>query len=593
MSKRSSSIRAVVSGAEALIFLVTIAAFAGYWYGSIQPLILSGERTKAELLSAGSLREVEQAVVRGDREQLEQVLGRMLLLTTSETQKPIISRVELSFRDGTTVTREGAAASRPRSNFLVESAVFSSTNQEFLGVLRVFYDEALYQGAVRKALRVLLLVATLVVLLNGLLQLLLWVLLRPLETLASTLGLTETAESVDLPRLHRYATAEIRRMYDSVQDLFERLGEARQRDRARAEELRQAGAYNRSLIESSLDPLVTIAPDGKITDVNHATEAVTGRSRQELIGADFSDFFTDPEKAQRGYQQVFREGLVQDYELEVRSRDGRTTPVLYNASVYRDEGGAITGVFAAARDITERKRAEEALAQKARELARSNADLEQFAYVASHDLQEPLRTVANFTQLLARRYRGRLDQDADDYIDFAVDGATRMQTLIQDLLSYSRVGTRGKNFEPVDCNELLGRAMANLQETIVENTAFVVHEELPTVLADPSQLVQLFQNLIGNAIKFHGLEPPRVHVSAACEGTNWLFAVRDNGIGIDPQYADRVFVIFQRLHSREEYPGTGIGLALCKKIVERHHGKIWVESELGKGATFFFTLPGN
>ena len=363
-------------------------------------------------------------------------------------------------------------------------------------------------------------------------------------------------------------------------------------ERKRAEEeLAGANAYNRSLIEASLDPLVTIAPDGKITDVNHATELVTGCARQELIGTDFCDYFTEPRKARDGYQQVFREGLVQNYELALRRRDGRITPVLYNASVYRDEAGAITGVFAAARDITERKRAEQALEQKAQDLARSNADLEQFAYVASHDLQEPLRMVANFTQLLAERYRDRLTDEGVEFIGYAVDGARRMQRLIQDLLTYSRLGTRGKSFESADCNELLGAAVANLQVAIQENGALISHDELPTVKGDASQLAQLFQNLAGNAIKFHAQDPPRVHVSAARRGSQWVFSVRDNGIGIDPEFADRIFVIFQRLHSRGDYPGTGIGLALCKKIVERHGGTIWVESKPGQGATFFFTIP--
>ena len=364
-------------------------------------------------------------------------------------------------------------------------------------------------------------------------------------------------------------------------------------DRKLAEqELGRANAYNRSLIEASLDPLVTIAPDGKITDVNRAAEEATGFPRRALTGTAFLDYFTDAEKARRGYELVFRAGIVQDYELEIRRRDGHTTPVLYNASVYRDEGGKVAGVFAAARDITQRKRAEAALQQKMQELARSNADLEQFAYVASHDLQEPLRMVANFTQLLAKRYRGRLDNDADEFIGYAVDGARRMQTMIEDLLAYSRVGTRGKAFEPVDCNEVLGRAVANLQIAIQETGALVSHPHLPIVLGDASQLLQLFQNLISNALKFRSAEPPRIHVSATYQETGWVFAVQDNGIGISPEYADRIFVIFQRLHTREEYPGTGIGLSVCKKIVERHQGRIWVESQPGQGATFFFSIAG-
>jgi len=231
------------------------------------------------------------------------------------------------------------------------------------------------------------------------------------------------------------------------------------------------------------------------------------------------------------------------------------------------------------------------LVEKEKELVRSNEELQQFAYVASHDLQEPLRMVSSYTQLLARRYRGKLDKDADDFIGFAVDGVTRMQRLINDLLSYSRVGSRGRSFEPTDTDVVLGRALANLKLAIADNHASVTHDPLPRVKADERQLEQLFQNLVGNAIKYHGAEPPRVHVGANRNNGNWEFSIKDNGIGIDPQYNDRIFVIFQRLHSREEYEGTGIGLAVCKKIVERHGGRIWVQSEAGKGSDFRFTIP--
>jgi PAS domain S-box-containing protein len=242
-------------------------------------------------------------------------------------------------------------------------------------------------------------------------------------------------------------------------------------------------------------------------------------------------------------------------------------------------------------DVTERKRAEEALENSVQELARSNAELQQFAYVASHDLQEPLRMVANFTQLLADRYSDKLDQNGREFIAYAVEGATRMQTLIQDLLTLSRVGTKGKEFGLVRFGDALGRAMENLQFAIRDSGALVSHGELPAVSADSSQIVQLLQNLIGNAIKFKSGEPPRVHISAVQTGSDWTLSVRDNGIGFEPQYAERIFAVFQRLHNREQYPGTGIGLAICKKIVERHHGRIWAESGPGSGSTFFFTIP--
>ena len=228
--------------------------------------------------------------------------------------------------------------------------------------------------------------------------------------------------------------------------------------------------------------------------------------------------------------------------------------------------------------------------QRTAELARSNAELEQFAYAASHDLQEPLRMVASYVTLLAQRYQGQLDKDADDFIAFAVDGAKRMQQLIEDLLAYSRVGTRGKEFKPSNLNSIVDEALENLQVLIGEQDAVVTRGDMPTLNADRTQLGQLIQNLLGNAIKFRGKEAPRVHITAEKFGKEWQFSVEDNGIGMDPKYHDRVFAIFQRLHTREEYPGTGIGLAICKRIVERHGGRIWFESEPGKGTKFQFTL---
>ena len=578
------------------------------------------------------------------------------------------------------------------------------------------------------------------------------------------------------------------------------------------EELHASFRYARSLLESSLDPLLTISPQGRITDVNKASELVTGLPREQLIGSNFSDHFTEPQKAETGYQKVLGEGQVRDYPLTIRHLSGRTTDVLYNATVYRNEAGTVQGVFAAARDITKRKEAERrldftnsllalfaqkasareyldsavdvirrwsgsqalgirivdehreipyeswagfepgflelenrlslerdnccciravsaefedqdralltpagsfrcddsiafinqlppekraryrgncmkfgfaslaiipiryrdviigaihladrrpgcfppaivefiesmspligeaihrfqteaelakhrnqleelvgqrtceleasnlhlqkeivqradaeaSLRQTAQDLERSNRDLEQFAYVASHDLQEPLRAVGGYVKLLLHRFPDKLDAAAREYITGAAAGAERMQGLITDLLAFSRVGTQGGAFAPADLNALLSNALNNLQVTITESGAKITSDPLPTLPVDGTQIAQLFQNLIGNAIKFRSARAPEIHVGARQEKERWLFWVRDNGIGIDPQYSERIFQIFQRLHTRKQYPGTGIGLAICKKIVERHGGAIWVESQLAQGSTFYFSIP--
>src|SRR5205085_11889192 len=253
-----------------------------------------------------------------------------------------------------------------------------------------------------------------------------------------------------------------------------------------------------------------------------------------------------------------------------------------------DEAGNFKGYRGVGSDITARKRAEaevrrahDELAKKAEELQRSNAELEQFAYVASHDLQEPLRMVSSYTQLLARRYNDKLPGEAQEFMHYVVDGAARMKQLIEDLLAYSRVGTKGKEFKPVPVEAPLKRAIANLHAAISESSAGVTWDALPSVEADEVQLAQLFQNLIGNALKFRGPAVPRIHVSAGEQAGEWRITVADNGIGIEPQYFERIFMLFQRLHTMGEYPGTGIGLAICKKVVERHGGRIWVNSTPG------------
>src|SRR3984893_10862854 len=348
-----------------------------------------------------------------------------------------------------------------------------------------------------------------------------------------------------------------------------------------------------SVVEGTTDAIYVRDLENRFTLANsacakilkHSVNEVQGRSLRELLPND--SYYA----IARSDQEVVRAGGTHTIE-EVAEIDGITRIYLTTKGPYRDAGQQIVGTLGIARDITERKQSEEHLVKAVGELKRSNDELQQFAYVASHDLQEPLRMVASYTQLLAKRYKGRLDSDADEFITYAVDGSIRMQGLIQDLLAYSRAGTDGKALCKISSENALKGALTNLRATIEESGAVVTHDSLPAITTDGTQLAQVFQNLVGNAIKYRSSEVPHVHVSAAKNGGNeWIFAVRDNGLGIDPQYFDRIFVLFQRLHGRETFKGTGIGLAICKKMLERLGGRIWVESQLEKGSTFFFALP--
>lgn len=395
------------------------------------------------------------------------------------------------------------------------------------------------------------------------------------------------------------------------------------------------------VVESAPNAMVIVDQYGSIHLVNRAMEKLFGYTREELLQMKVDQLV--PERFQNAHPQhrdhfhkhPTARAMGAGRDLFGLRKDGSEVPIEIGLNPLETKSGKM--VLASIIDISERillykkdneikKQLEHAVKQqtqdinrqriaalnimqdeklarervekverelllKANQLVRSNQELEQFAYVASHDLQEPLRMIASYTQLLERRYNDLLDEKGKKYIYFAVDGATRMQQLINDLLSFSRVGTKGKEFIATDLNQVYEKATTNLEIAIKENNAQVLSEQLPVVFGDDVQLIQLFQNLIGNALKFHGETPPKVQIHVEDKEQEWLFCVADNGIGLDEKFKDRIFIIFQRLHTKDEYKGTGIGLAVCKKIVERHGGKIWVESKPGQGAKFFFTLP--
>ena len=368
-------------------------------------------------------------------------------------------------------------------------------------------------------------------------------------------------------------------------------------ERRRAEQERSLLA---AIVASSDDAIISKTLEGRITSWNQAAQQLYGYSPEEVLGRPIA-ILVPPDRSSELARILARlaEGeQIGHYETVRVKKDGERIDVSLTVSPIRDAAGTVLGASTITRDITSRKRAEKTLAalnrtvqERAEELARSNAELERFAYVASHDLQEPLRMVSSYTQLLEQRYKGKLSPEADKFISYASEGAKRMQQLIKDLLVYARVGKTKEALQPVECSNVLAGALGNLHLRIVETDAQITVEELPRVVADQARLTQLFQNLIENAIKFRGVASPKIHIGAARSGDEWVISVCDNGIGIEPRHAQRIFEVFQRLHDRAKYPGTGIGLAIAKKIVEQHGGRIWVESKQGSGATFRFTMP--
>jgi PAS domain S-box-containing protein len=375
-----------------------------------------------------------------------------------------------------------------------------------------------------------------------------------------------------------------------------RLKEQADALRQQAEVLQKAELKFRSLLEAAPDPMVMCREDGEILMVNSQTEVLFHCGRERLISKNIKALVPG-----WGFRRRPAGGVERGVELTAFPEDAEPFPVEISFSPVQTEEGVV--ITSAIRDITQRRKTEEQIRQlnanleervleRTNALMRSNEELQQFAYIASHDLQEPLRTVSIYAQFLAQRYKGQLQGDADQFIDFIVQGAERMQRLIHDLLDFSRVEARGADFfVRMSCDDALEDALRNLQSLIRESGAVITRPRLPSITGDPVQITRLFQNLLVNSIKYRSEEVPCIHVAAERNGKDWVFSVRDNGIGIEPQYAEKVFGIFKCLDPRDKRAGSGMGLAICRKIVSRHEGRIWVESTLGKGATFNFTLP--
>jgi PAS domain S-box-containing protein len=448
---------------------------------------------------------------------------------------------------------------------------------------------------------------------------------RPLKQLATAMKVFGTGETVPVTVHADGEIGELARTFDRMrEDVTQKTAALKQEIdvRRKAEEeaarLMERSQLYAAVVNSTEDAVVTKNLDLCITGWNSGAEALFGYTPQEAIGQHIH--LIVPENRRAELQEIVkkvREGdRVKHFETVRRKKDGELFEVSLSVSPILDASGKPIGVAKIARDISVQKEAERKLneaheqleqrvTERTRELAeankklsssaealrRSNDDLGQFAYVASHDLQEPLRAVGGCVELLAAKFKGKLDPDADELIRYAVDGADRMRQLINDLLQYSRVDSRGQPFEPVNLMDLVKDVKMSLSFALSESKAELEYDALPTIVADRVQLHQVFQNLIGNAIKFHGKETPRVRISAEETKDSFTIRIQDNGIGIDPKYFPRLFTIFQRLHTRDEYPGTGIGLAICKKVIERHGGRIWIESNVGKGTIFFFSIP--
>ncbi len=410
------------------------------------------------------------------------------------------------------------------------------------------------------------------------------------------------AISLDLAPLKDMARPEMKNVIISYGSIFLvgmiALGAGMKGLESRGRELQQAHEAlaasekkYRDLFDRSLDGVFITSRDGDVVDANQALLDIFGFTREDILGLNVLRVYRDETERAKFQEAVEQAGSIKNYPVRVYKKDGAPIDCTLAASVRLGDDGAVIGYQGMVRDITEQKKSREALENMAKELARSNSELKEFAYAASHDLQEPLRNIINCMALLENKCSGTLEPTALKFMNYAVESAGRMKTLIDDLLAYSRVGSQEERGGQSDCEEILGFTISDLGISISESGAIVTHDPLPTIMMDKRQLRQLFQNLLSNAIKFRRESAPQIHVSASRQKNEWLFSVRDNGIGIKEEHFEAIFAVFRRLHAENEYKGTGIGLALAKKVVERRGGRIWVESEPGKGSTFYFTVP--
>ena len=469
-----------------------------------------------------------------------------------------------------------------KNNLIIRKAIYQDNNK--IGTLYILSDTSEIRNHIKQYLFIVIFLISLLIfnalLLSSRLQQLISKPLLEIARLAKNVSKGDFDQKADIK-----SNDELGALAENFNIMISDLQSSR-------DSLISAKDYIDNIIKSIIDTLIVTDPEGTIKIINNSALELLGYNQHELIGQKISIIFPEedipPDESM--IDLYIKKGSVSKAEVRYKTKSGEIIPVSISSSVLKNINDEIEGVVFVAHDISDYKRAEK-LARSAEALERSNRELQEFAYVASHDLQEPLRMISSYVQLLKRRYGENLDSDANEFIDYAVDGAERMKILIQDLLAFSRVGTSGEEFKITSTKTILDEVLSNLELSIKEKNVKISHDPLPDLVVDKTQIMLLFQNLISNAIKFCGDKPPEIHIEVIDNYNEWLFCFKDNGIGIDTKYADQIFVIFQRLHGMGEYPGTGIGLSISKRIVERHGEQIWVESEPGKGSSFKFTIP--